>query len=150
MRYVIPCRVTVFIFSRVLLDTFELIGHSPFELVFTHAVLHHQFQTAHIRIKIVAGMLHIRTHPEVLRRLRLCEPVLSLDVITLLLLRCEGRSKEGKVGVSTQMACDRQRTKECSKEVTFLSIEIDTELLDVLKRSKVRFSVFWLKVITVF
>ena len=42
------------------------------------------------------------------------------------------------------MACDRQRTKEGSKEVTFLSIEIDTELLDVLKRSKVRFSVFWL------
>ena len=98
MRNVITRRITVFVFGRVLLDTLKFIGHCALNLMFPSPMLHHQLQTLHVSIEIVARMLHIRTHTEVFRRLRLCQPVLSLNVITLLLLRRESRCEEGEVG----------------------------------------------------
>ena len=118
--------------------------------MFACPMLHHQLQTLHVSVEIVARMLHIRTHTEVFRRLRLCQPVLSLNVITLLLLRCESRCEEGEVGARTQMACDSQRTEEGTEEVFLLSIEVDTELsFTFSQRTEVCLTVFWLEVITV-
>ena len=95
MRDVITRWITVFVFGRVLLDVLKFIGHCTLNLMFACTMLHHQFQTLHVSVEIVARMLHKRTHTEVFRRFSLCQPVLSLNVITLLLLRCESRCEEG-------------------------------------------------------
>ena len=94
MRNVITRRITIFVFGRVLLDALKLIGHSSLNLMLASTMLHHQLQTLHVSVEIVTRMLHIRTHTEVFRRLCLCQPVLSLNVITLLLFRCESRCEE--------------------------------------------------------
>ncbi len=51
-------------------DTLKFIGHCALNLVFASPMLHHQLQTLHVSVEIVARMLHIRTHTEVFRRLR--------------------------------------------------------------------------------
>ena len=53
-----------------------------------------QFHISHVSLEIVACMLEVRAHSEVLTRLRLREPVLPLYVISLLLLGVKGRGDE--------------------------------------------------------
>ena len=112
-------------------------------------VLEEQFCACHIGLQIVACMLEIGAHPQVLACLRLCEPVLSLNVVGLLLFCVEGRCYERQRGLVGEMARYVERAEECAEDVFLLTVEIDAERLHALHRSKLCLAVRWLKVVMV-
>ena len=85
MRDVVACRVAIFVFGRVFLDVFKLIGQSAFHIVFGCPVFEQEFESLDVGAQVVARVLHIGAYAEIFACFGLCEPVLSLYVIGFLL-----------------------------------------------------------------
>ena len=64
----------------------------------------HQFEALHVGSQVVAGMLHVGAYTEVLGRLGIVEPVLSLNVVGLLFLGVEGRVEQADFAVLREVA----------------------------------------------
>ena len=94
-------------------------------------------------------MLKVGAHTEVLRGFRLVEPVLSLDVVLLLLLGVEGATEERNVRLVGDVAGDAQGAEVGEEAVFLVTIEIDTETLHVLLCSEGRLTVFRREVVMV-
>ena len=72
-------------------------------------------------------MLHIGTHAQVLTRLGLSKPVLTLNVVPFLLIGVERGVYQRQMGVVGDMTGDIQSTEIRAEEVLLPSVEIDAE-----------------------
>ena len=102
--------------------------------MFARLVVGNHFHACHLGCEIVACMLHIGTHSQVLAGVGVVEPVLSLYVIGLLLLAVERRCKQRHFGLTlcAEHAADGQVAEEGSEYVLLLTVEIYLERLHVL------------------
>ena len=149
MRYTVAGRVAHLVFARTLLDTLHLIGKRSLNVVVSKAVLCHQLHTLYVGLEIVARMFHISTHAEVLARLRLCQPILSLDVVFLLFVGAERRSNKAQACVVGDVSGDVCRSEISAEHILLVAVEVDAERLYVFHRSELRFSVDGLEVVVV-
>ena len=150
MRHTVACRVAVFIFGRVLAYALNLVRHGTLDIVFGRLVVHHELDTLDVSLEIVAGVLHVRAHAEVLRCLRLRQPVLSLDVVALLLFCPESRSEERDARlVVLEFMRYGHGTEIGAEEVLLLTVEINAETAHVLERSEPCLAVLGFEIIVV-
>ena len=149
MGHAVAAGVSHLVFARLLLNLLELECNSRLNVMLLCLVVEHEFHASHGCVKIVSGMFHVGSHAEVLAGLRLCEPVLSLNVVGLLFASLECRAYERELRFLSEVASDAQRAEECAEEVFLFAVEIHLERLDILHRSEVCLSVFWLEVVVV-
>ena len=86
-------------------------------------------------------MLHVGTNPQLLIGVGVAQPVLSLNVIGLLLLRLEGRCDERERSLCPEVSCESERAEECAEDIFLLSVKIYFKRLHILHRAKVSLSV---------
>ena len=89
MRNAVLARVAHLVLHRVLVDMLPFVCESRLNVVLLLLCLEQQLGTFYVRLKIVARMLEVGAYAQVLARLGLCEPVLTLYVVLLLLARVE-------------------------------------------------------------
>ena len=94
-------------------------------------------------------MLHIGSHAQILTRLRLREPILTLDIVAFLLIGIERGVDQRQMRVVGEMACDVQRTEICAEQVLLPSVEIHAERLHILHRTELRLTVLRIKLIMI-
>ena len=123
----IAAGVAHFIFPRRLFDLFDLVGEAGLDVVAACLVRAHQFEAHHVGGQVVPGVLHICSHAEILARLRVIQPVLSHDVVSLFLLGVEGGCEELDFGGVSERACDGGGAKIGTEHILLLSVEIDLE-----------------------
>ena len=136
MRNAVSCRVAHLILARVLLDMFFLKGDTSLDVVCGGLMVDHQLHTAHACLEVVAGVLEVGAHAEVLGCLSLREPVLPLYVVLLTLTGGECRAEERHRGGVAPVACDAHRAEISPEAVLLLTVEIDFERLHVLERAE--------------
>ena len=81
-------------------------------------------------------MFHIPSHAHCLIGVDVIQPVLSHNVVCLLLVGVECRGLQSELVVFVGCVVERCRTEDCAEEVAFPSVEIHLELLDVFQGSE--------------
>ena len=110
----------------------------------------HQFQTLHVGCQVVAGVLHIGSHTQLLLCLCVVQPVLSLDVVGLLFLGVESGVEQAHLAVLREVARQSGGGEECAEDIALLTVKIHLEGLHVLHGAKRCLAVCGLEVIVVF
>ena len=104
MGYRVAARVAHLVFASLLLYLLPLDGRASLPVVAPRLVVGYQFHALHVGCQIVAGVLHIGAHTQLLLRLCVVQPVLSLNVVGLLFLGVEGRVEQADFAVLREVA----------------------------------------------
>ena len=149
VRYGVAAGVAHLVLAAVLLDVFPLHGDPRLQVVVVPAFVSHQLHALYVSPQVVAGVLHVSADTQVLRRLRVVEPVLALNVVGLLLLGVEGRRQQFYCGGVAEVAGYGEGAEVGAEDVALLSVEVDLERLHVLHRAEVRLPVLGVEVVMV-
>ena len=150
MGYRVAARVAHLVFASLLLYLLPLDGCSSLPVVAPRLVVGYQFHALHVGCQIVAGVLHIGAYTQLLLRLCVVQPVLSLNVVGLLFLGVEGRVEQADFAVLREVARQSGSAKQRAEDVALLTVEVHLEGLHVLHRAKRCLAVCGLEVIVVF
>ncbi len=77
------------VFLGVFFDVFYLIGHTSLEVMTARLMPANQFEAHDVGCQVIACMFHISSYAKILLRLSVVEPVLSHNIIGLVLFGVE-------------------------------------------------------------